>query len=678
MSGRTSLPVGSTGMLDDEYWSVFTSDYADYEIGAPVGFGSYSTVYSATFRVASSDMAARTCAIKISSSHPDVEQLLKEARLLGLSRQQNLLRILATFTLPPDHKRVAIVTPLIPGGSLAGILEWRRRLSGTPKLGHFGGLRKFGRKHEVDAEENKGLTEEEVKAIVRQVVEGLEYLHAEGFLHRDLKAANLLVDADGSILLADFGAGGDLNVPASSPLIDVRPTAAEDLRFDNLVFEPSSLSSAQRKEPLTRLPILPEIGRRKSFVGTPSWMAPEVVVGHGYDTKADIWSLGITVLDIELAHGVVPGPRGRPQKVLQHIVMDAAPTLGRSGGFSKAMKEFVDSCLAKDPAKSRPAATQLLDHPWLKGAKRKAWLAEALLGDVPSLELRQELRRVPTSSSLASRASSWDFTPTPLPSLPASPTRNSFLPIRSPSMLSQLQDPFAQPTRSQSRSSSRVPSLPPSPRISLRQWAEATYDESTAYSGRTTSEIGKRRSGSELGLRPSRSGVETGLRRGKSASFDESPTGLRINGLHTPGRKRLASIDDGLVPQPIAKPMSPLFEAATRRGLSVKDQAVSSLSTGNSLSASPEIISSPLAPEITSAATPSERKLENCQSPPPTPTRASRTNPPPSSPPQATEKGKGLFGRRQSVKKVDKQSKERGRVGGFVDNLTGRKHRDNK
>lgn len=75
-------------------------------------------------------------------------------------------RVLATFTLPPDHTRVAIVTPLIEGGSLAGVLEWRRgnsAASGTSR--------------------STALDEDETKAVIRQVIDGLVYLHANGFLH---------------------------------------------------------------------------------------------------------------------------------------------------------------------------------------------------------------------------------------------------------------------------------------------------------------------------------------------------------------------------------------------------------------------------------------------------------------------------------------------------------------
>ena len=94
-----------------------------------------------------------------------------------------ILRILATFTLPPDHRRIALVTPLVAGGSLAGVLDWRSRLATTPKHHHASrfGLR---RRHDEEYEAPKGtLAEEEIKAIVKQVLDGLVYLHAGGFIH---------------------------------------------------------------------------------------------------------------------------------------------------------------------------------------------------------------------------------------------------------------------------------------------------------------------------------------------------------------------------------------------------------------------------------------------------------------------------------------------------------------
>ena len=147
-------------------------------------------------------------------------------------------------------------------------------------------------------------------------------------------------------------------------------------------------------------------------------------------------------------------------------------------------------------------------------------------------------------SSLASRASSWDFSATP--SLPSSPIRTSLLPsaVRSPSIMSQMQDYFPSlPSRSHSRSSSRIPSLPPSPRVSLKQWAERTASEGMEDA------VPKRQSGIEMGKRTS-----APLRRGQSVSFDDSLD----RGSNSPkvGRKarRLPSIDGGMT-------MSPLIES---------------------------------------------------------------------------------------------------------------------
>lgn len=159
------------------------------------------------------------------------------------------------------------------------------------------------------------------------------------------------------------------------------------------------------------------IKKRKSFVGTPSWMAPEVITQQHYDSSADIWSLGITV--IEMCMGRAPGSRERDVKrVLLSTLQNAPPTLERDAGkfkYSKSLKEFVDSCLVKDPAQRcggdyrerwvfvwngrliifpfsirivcRPTAETLLKHDIFKNVKRKNHLIGTLLGTLPFLHL---------------------------------------------------------------------------------------------------------------------------------------------------------------------------------------------------------------------------------------------------------------------------------------------------
>ncbi|KAK3011877.1 hypothetical protein RJ639_010538, partial [Escallonia herrerae] len=206
--------------------------------------------------------------------------------------------------------------------------------------------------HILKAVYPEGFEELVIATILREVLKALEYLHHHGHIHRDVKAGNILIDAPGAVKLGDFGVSACL--------------------FD----------SGDRQ----RL--------RNTFVGTPCWMAPEVMEQlHGYDFKADIWSFGITAL--ELAHGHAPFSKFPPMKVLLMTLQNAPPGLDyeRDKKFSKSFKQMIASCLVKDPSK-RPSAKRLLKHSFFKKARSNDYIARTLLEGLPALGDRlQALKR---------------------------------------------------------------------------------------------------------------------------------------------------------------------------------------------------------------------------------------------------------------------------------------------
>ncbi|XP_015185010.1 PREDICTED: serine/threonine-protein kinase 10 isoform X2 [Polistes dominula] len=174
----------------------------------------------------------------------------------------------------------------------------------------------------IMVELEKALTEGQISYVCQHMVKGLAFLHKSKVIHRDLKAGNVLLTMAGGVKLADFGV------------------------------------SAKNKHTLQK---------HDTFIGTPYWMAPEVVLcetfrDNPYDFKVDIWSLGITL--IEFAQMEPPNHEMSPMRVLLKIQKSDPPKLDQPGKWSKEFNDFIAKALIKDPS-SRPTAEELLRHPFI-------------------------------------------------------------------------------------------------------------------------------------------------------------------------------------------------------------------------------------------------------------------------------------------------------------------------
>lgn len=159
-----------------------------------------------------------------------------------------------------------------------------------------------------------------ISYILREVLIGIKDMHDEYRIHRDIKSDNILISLDGSVKLADFGYATQL-------------TKEQDMRH--------------------------------STVGTPSWMAPELIVGLDYGVNVDIWSLGIVA--IEIINGEPPYLRENTMKALYLIATKLPPKVPNNGQWSESFMNFVERCLNKDPD-CRANCKELLRHPFIVNA----------------------------------------------------------------------------------------------------------------------------------------------------------------------------------------------------------------------------------------------------------------------------------------------------------------------
>ncbi|GAM26943.1 hypothetical protein SAMD00019534_101180, partial [Acytostelium subglobosum LB1] len=255
-------------------------------LGLIIGKGGFGTVYQG-LDVENGDFVAVKQINLTKIPKDQLQGIMNEIDLLKNLNHANIVKYLKYVK---TKECLYIVLEYVENGSLSSIIK------------------KFGK-----------FPETLVSVYIRQVLEGLVYLHEQGVVHRDIKGANILTTKEGKIKLADFGVA---------------------TKFDDMA--------------------------AAAVVGTPYWMAPEIIELNGASTKSDIWSVGCTV--IELLTGAPPYYDLGPMPALFRIVQDDCPPLPE--GISPALKDWLMQCFQKDP-NLRISAQKLLKHKWIALAQKK-------------------------------------------------------------------------------------------------------------------------------------------------------------------------------------------------------------------------------------------------------------------------------------------------------------------
>ncbi|GAV63166.1 Pkinase domain-containing protein [Cephalotus follicularis] len=264
--------------------------------GELIGSGAFGRVYMGMNLDSGELLAVKQVLIVENSASREKQQahireFEEEVKLLKNLSHPNIVRYLGTVR---EEETLNILLEFVPGGSISSL------------LGKFGPF-----------------PEAVIRTYTKQLLLGLEYLHSNGIMHRDIKGANILVDNKGCIKLADFGASKQ-------------------------VVELATVSGA------------------KSMKGTPYWMAPEVIRQTGHSFSADIWSVGCTV--IEMATGKPPWSEQYKEVAALFYVGSTKSHPEIPEHLSIEAQKFLLQSLQREP-NMRPAASELLQHPFLTGKR---------------------------------------------------------------------------------------------------------------------------------------------------------------------------------------------------------------------------------------------------------------------------------------------------------------------
>ncbi|KAH9812399.1 kinase-like domain-containing protein [Melampsora americana] len=255
-----------------------------------VGKGAYGAVYKGIHNATGTILALKV--INLDTAEDDIIEIQREVALLSQLRDSDRHNCIGYHGCYFYKTELWIAMDFASGGSIRTLLK-------------------------------PGKIEEKfTQLIIRETLIGLNYLHRQDIIHRDIKSANILLTNSHRVLLCDFGIA-------------------------------APLQSTNHK--------------RSTFIGTPYWMAPEVIAdGRLYDTKADIWSLGITLY--EMLNGNPPYSDLTPAKVILKIPR-SQPAKLEGNQFSNGVKEFLAACLIDEP-NDRPTADELMKHKWIKSISK--------------------------------------------------------------------------------------------------------------------------------------------------------------------------------------------------------------------------------------------------------------------------------------------------------------------